>query len=64
MDKLDKELDRIDFKESQRRRALYMRIYHEANLMCCRPDKKGISFTEMLELLAHYKLVNDDKALT
>lgn len=59
--KLNKLLNQIDFREIRKRRAVYMRIYHEANVTYHRG--KGISFTEMLVLLAHHKLINDREAL-
>ena len=59
--KLNKLLNKIDFGVIRKRRAVYMRIYHEANVMYYRG--KGISFTDMLVLLAHHKLVNDREAL-
>ncbi|KAF8122971.1 Ion transport protein-domain-containing protein [Boletus edulis] len=61
MRKLKGLLNKIDFEEIRKRRAVYMRIYHEANAMYCRD--KGISFTDMLVLLAHHKLINDHEAL-
>ena len=45
----------------RRRRAVYMRIYHEATVMY--RQGKGIPFTEMLLLLAHHTLINDREAL-
>jgi len=59
--KLNKLLNKIDFGVVRKRRAVYMRIYHEANVMFYRG--KGISFTDMLVLLAHHKLINDREAL-
>lgn len=60
--KLNKLLDKIDFRVIRRRRAVYMRIYHEANVMYYHRGK-GISFTDMLVLLAHHKLIDDREAL-
>lgn len=59
--KLNKLFNKIDFGEIRKRRAVYMRIYHEANVMCYRGE--GISFTDMLVLLAHHKLIDDREAL-
>ncbi|KAG6372714.1 Ion transport protein-domain-containing protein [Boletus reticuloceps] len=59
--KLNRLLSKIDFEDIRMRRAVYMRIYHEANVMYYRG--KGISFTEMLMLLAHHKLIDDREAL-
>lgn len=59
--KLNRLLNKIDFGVIRKRRGVYMRIYHEANAMYYRG--KGISFTEMLVLLAHHTLINDQEAL-
>ncbi|KAG9312662.1 Ion transport protein-domain-containing protein [Chiua virens] len=59
--KLNKLLSKIDFSVIRKRRAVYTRIYHEANVMYYRGN--GISFTDMLMLLAHHKLVDDREAL-
>lgn len=59
--KLNKLLNKIDFGEIRKRRTVYMRIYHEASVMCYRGG--GISFTDMLVLLAHHKLIDDREAL-
>ncbi|KAH0835701.1 Ion transport protein-domain-containing protein [Lanmaoa asiatica] len=59
--KLNKLLNKIDFGAIRRRRAVYMQIYHEANVMFYRSG--GISFTDMLVLLAHHKLIDDREAL-
>ena len=62
--KLDRELKQINFEAIRKRREVYARIYHEANLMCWRTECKGITFTEMLVLLAHHTLIDDEEALT
>jgi len=54
-------LNKIDHQETRKRRHIYNRLYHEA-LISAEPGK-GISFTNMLLLLAHYKLIEDDTAL-
>lgn len=59
--KLNKLLNKIDFGVIRKRRAVYMRIYHEASVICYRGG--GISFTDMLVLLAHHKLIDDREAL-
>lgn len=60
--KLNKLLDKIDYGAIRKRRAAYMRIYHEANALYHHRGK-GISFTDMLVLLAHHKLIDDREAL-
>ncbi|KAF9647780.1 hypothetical protein BDM02DRAFT_3187683 [Thelephora ganbajun] len=59
--KLKSTLDGIDYTAVKEQKALYSRLYHEANVM--HHSGKGISFTEMLLLLAHYKLIVDRDAL-
>ncbi|KAM5541612.1 hypothetical protein V8D89_004802 [Ganoderma adspersum] len=51
-------IDRIAIK---RRKNLYNRLYHEARIS--HEPGKGISFTNMLLLLAHHKLIVDREAL-
>ena len=51
----------IDYSEVAKRRYTYNRLYQEA-LLSEEPGK-GISFTNMLTLLAHYKLIHDGNAL-
>jgi hypothetical protein len=58
---LEKKLRGIDHEAISRRRKLYNRLFHEAMLSADR--QKGLSFNEMLFLLAHYKLRQDDGAL-
>ena len=58
--KLSKVLDSIDFAAARKRRAVYSRLYHEANIT---HNGLGISFTGMLTLLAHHKLIQDHEAL-
>lgn len=54
-------LKMIDFAEVKVRKQVWNRLYHEAMLDA--EGEKGISFTQMLLLLSHYKLINDDRAL-
>jgi len=54
-------LDGIDFAEVRRRKAVYARLYHEATIS--HEPGLGISFTNMLILLAHHKLIVDAEAL-
>lgn len=58
---LKKQVKAIDQADIARRRRRYSRLYFEAILSD--DPKRGMSFTNMLLLLAHYKLINDDKAL-
>jgi len=59
--KLTKVLDKIDYASIRKRRAIYTRLYHEAILSD--QEGRGISFTSMLFLLAHHKLIVDRDAL-
>lgn len=59
--KLSQVLDRIDFSAARKRRAVYSRLYHEASIT--HQQGRGISFTGMLMLLAHHKLIVDKEAL-
>jgi hypothetical protein len=54
-------LSAIDDEEIRRRRRLFSRLYHEA--IITQQHKGGISFTDMLLLLAHHKLIVDIDAL-
>lgn len=61
VNKLTRIINNVDQKAIHKRRAVYERLYHEANMS----HKKGlgISFTDMLMLLAHHKLIVDREAL-
>ena len=59
--KLKQALDGINYTAVKQQKALYSRLYHEAN--ATHHSGKGISFTEMLLLLAHYKFIVDRDAL-
>ncbi|KAH9024879.1 Ion transport protein-domain-containing protein, partial [Lactarius pseudohatsudake] len=58
---LNTTLSTIDYAAIRRRRKLYSRLYHEA--IITHQHGKGISFTNMLLLLAHHKLIVDKEAL-
>lgn len=58
--KLARAIQAIDLVEVRRRKHLYNRLYHEAMMDA---EGRGISFRNMLLLLAHYRLIEDDKAL-
>ncbi|KAF9039224.1 high-affinity cell membrane calcium channel [Panaeolus papilionaceus] len=59
--KLERVLDGIDYAEIRKRKAIYSRLYHEASIT--HEPGLGISFTDMLTLLAHHKLIVDVEAL-
>jgi hypothetical protein len=59
--RLNAVLDKIDGAVVQKRRALYRRLWHEMRA-CCHP-RRGLTFTETLTLLAHYKLIDDNESL-
>ncbi|KAI0050088.1 hypothetical protein FA95DRAFT_1487881 [Auriscalpium vulgare] len=61
LDKLHATLSEIDYAAIRRRRNLYSRLYHEA--IITHQHGRGISFTDMLLLLAHHKLIVDKEAL-
>lgn len=61
LNKLRLLLDDMDPKEIRKRRAAYCRLYHEASVL--QEPGLGISFTNMLLLLAHHKLIIDTEAL-
>ena len=59
--KLQANLNGIDRAAVKRRKNLYNRLYHEARIS--HEPGKGISFTNVLLLLAHHKLIDDKEAL-
>lgn len=61
LDALNGALQAMDPAEIKGRKRQLNRLYHEA-LLCCTSDK-GISFTDMLLMLAQYKLVQPETAL-
>ncbi|KAJ3718090.1 Ion transport protein-domain-containing protein [Lentinula guzmanii] len=61
INKLNNVLDGIDYSTIRKRRAIYNRLYHEATI--AHQQGRGISFTDMLLLLAHHKLIKDSEAL-
>src|SRR5258707_1272529 len=61
LDKVQLILNNIDYKEIRKRRATYCRLYQEASIS--HEPGLGISFTNMLLLLAHHKLIVDAEAL-
>ncbi|CAG8482061.1 10486_t:CDS:10, partial [Acaulospora colombiana] len=64
--KLQQNLKNLNPSKISQRKRIYNMIYQEAMLSTERDalgNEKGISFTNMLLLLAHYKLVDDEKCL-
>ncbi|KAK7696443.1 hypothetical protein QCA50_001100 [Cerrena zonata] len=61
LDVLNSDLNTVDRLLIKRRKELYNRLYHEARIS--HEPGKGISFTNMLLLLAHHKLIVDREAL-
>jgi len=59
--RLQRVLGSLDFSRTRQRRDIYNRLFQEA--LFVQEPGKGISFTNMLLLLAHYKLIDDEKAL-
>jgi len=59
--KLNKVLNSVNYAAVRQRRATYSRLYHEATIS--HHSGRGITFTEMLLLLAHHKLIVDKEAL-
>ncbi|CAG8488519.1 6193_t:CDS:10 [Ambispora gerdemannii] len=66
IDRLQKNLTDLNVSKVHERRRIYNCLYQEALLSVEKDSKdneKGISFANMLIMLAHYKLVDDDKSL-
>ncbi|GAA6055172.1 hypothetical protein JCM3770_002218 [Rhodotorula araucariae] len=62
LDKLRDLISGIDAAEVAARRRNYNRVYHEA-IHDAEESLKGIAFSKMLTLLAHYRLIDDESAL-
>ncbi|CAE6352806.1 unnamed protein product [Rhizoctonia solani] len=60
MRRLNSMLNGVDYAEVRARREVYNKLFYEARIL---EEQPGISFTNMLLLLAHYKLIDDSKAL-
>lgn len=58
---LNRRLDEIDVHAVRERRRKY-NIFYEEVMVSADPDK-GISFTTVLMILAHYNIINDSKSL-
>ncbi|KAG9307249.1 hypothetical protein G9A89_017077 [Geosiphon pyriformis] len=66
LQRLGKNIAEINMAKVHERRRIYNYLYQEALLSIERDSKdneKGISYNNMLIMLAHYKLVDDDKSL-
>ncbi|TGJ84117.1 hypothetical protein E0Z10_g4650 [Xylaria hypoxylon] len=59
--KLNERLDMIDAPEVRRRRRRY-NIFYEEVMVSADPDR-GISFTTVLMIMAHYNIISDSKSL-
>jgi voltage-dependent calcium channel len=61
LDLLNERLSAIPVSEIRQRRAR-MNIFYQEILVSADPDR-GISFTSLLMILAHYNVINDTKSL-
>lgn len=59
--KVEDQISNIDYIHARARRRAYAKLYYEAKMS--EEPGRGISFTNMLLMLAHYKLIDDEKAL-
>lgn len=60
MRRLNSILANVDYSQVRARRQMYNRLYYEARII---EEEPGVSFSHMLLLLAHHKLIDDSKAL-
>jgi len=61
IDKLNRRLAELPTAETRRRRQR-MNTFYEEVLVSIDPDR-GIQFTSLLMILAHHKVINDNKSL-
>lgn len=61
LDRLNQRISEIPVHEIRRRRQR-LNIFYEEILVSADPER-GISFTSVLMILAHYKVINDNKSL-
>ena len=61
IDKLNRRLAQLPVAEIRRRRKRMNTFYEEVNVSSD-PDR-GIQFSSLLMILAHYKVINDNKSL-
>lgn len=59
--KLQQILSHVDYDKVRARRQVFARLYNEARIS--EEPGRGIGFTAMLLLIAHYKLIEDEEAL-
>ncbi|KAH8130745.1 hypothetical protein ACSS6W_006857 [Trichoderma asperelloides] len=59
--RLNERLSQLDIKKIRKRRHRF-NIFYEEVLVSADPDK-GIAFTDVLMILAHYNIINDSKSL-
>ena len=59
--RVEAQIRQIDYQQVRGRRQIFARLFHEARIS--EERGKGISFTGMLMMLAHYKLIDDENAL-
>ena len=59
--RVEAQIAQIDYQKVRQRRQLFARLYNEARIS--EEAGRGISFTAMLMMLSHYKLIDDEKAL-
>jgi voltage-dependent calcium channel len=60
LQQLRNSIDRLPLAEIRERRRNFNILYEEAMISA---ESRGISFTAMLLMLAHYKFIDDNKAL-
>lgn len=60
--KLQIAISDINISSTRRRREIYNKVVLEANYQSLNRD--GLSFTDVLLLIAHNKLIDDEKALS
>ena len=56
---VEKQIAQIDYGRVRSYRQQFSRLYHDARISA--EPGRGISFTSMLMLLAHYKLIDDEE---
>ena len=59
--RIEHHIAQIDYSRVREQRQLFARLYHEARIS--EERGRGISFTAMLMMLSHSKLIDDETAL-
>ncbi len=59
--RIESQIAQIDYGRVRMQRQLFARLYHEARVS--EEPGRGVSFTSMLMMLSHYKLIDEEKAL-